>query len=128
MLLLQIRQDTGLTNHVPALKKSLEQFVYRVKAMLTLNHCQEAFWLGNLKNRNLKVLDCSICSAFRLSLCTSRYRGSDWLLCKRPRFRSCTQELDMDAPLNNYTLNWTTMQCTFYLPQRERCYFRVKPL
>ncbi|KAJ8258595.1 hypothetical protein COCON_G00176070 [Conger conger] len=50
----KIRQDTGLTNHVPALKKSLEQFVYRVKAMLTLNHCQEAFWLGNLKNRNLK--------------------------------------------------------------------------
>lgn len=51
----QIRQDTALTNHVPALKKNLEQFVYRVKAMLTLNQCQEAFWLGNLKNRNLKV-------------------------------------------------------------------------
>uniref|UniRef100_A0A673IDX3 Fanconi anemia group D2 protein-like n=1 Tax=Sinocyclocheilus rhinocerous TaxID=307959 RepID=A0A673IDX3_9TELE len=50
----KIRQDTGLTNHVPALKKNLEQFVYRVKAMLTLNHCQEAFWLGNLKNRDLK--------------------------------------------------------------------------
>ncbi|XP_066521837.1 Fanconi anemia group D2 protein [Hoplias malabaricus] len=50
----KIRQDTSLTNHVPALKKSLEQFVYRVKAMLTLNHCQDAFWLGNLKNRNLK--------------------------------------------------------------------------
>uniref|UniRef100_A0A673HY13 Fanconi anemia group D2 protein-like n=1 Tax=Sinocyclocheilus rhinocerous TaxID=307959 RepID=A0A673HY13_9TELE len=53
----KIRQDTGLTNHVPALKKSLEQFVYRVKAMLTLNHCQEAFWLGNLKNRDLKAVD-----------------------------------------------------------------------
>ncbi|KAK1796543.1 hypothetical protein P4O66_009579 [Electrophorus voltai] len=49
-----IRQDMGLTNHVPALKKGLEQFVYRVKAMLTLNQCQEAFWLGNLKNRDLK--------------------------------------------------------------------------
>lgn len=23
--------------------------------MLTLNNCQEAFWMGNLKNRNLKV-------------------------------------------------------------------------
>ncbi|XP_056884964.1 Fanconi anemia group D2 protein isoform X2 [Takifugu flavidus] len=50
----KIRQDTSLTNHVPALKKSLELFVYRVKAMLTLNNCQEAFWIGNLKNRNLK--------------------------------------------------------------------------
>ncbi|XP_041638760.1 Fanconi anemia group D2 protein isoform X2 [Cheilinus undulatus] len=50
----KIHQDTSLTNHVPALKKSLELFVYRVKAMLTLNNCQEAFWIGNLKNRNLK--------------------------------------------------------------------------
>lgn len=54
-LLDQIHQDTSLTNHVPGLKKSLELFVYRVKAMLTLNNCQEAFWIGNLKNRNLKV-------------------------------------------------------------------------
>ncbi|XP_026205940.1 Fanconi anemia group D2 protein isoform X1 [Anabas testudineus] len=50
----KIHQDTSLTNHVPALKKSLELFVYRVKAMLILNNCQEAFWIGNLKNRNLK--------------------------------------------------------------------------
>uniref|UniRef100_A0A3Q2QE73 FA complementation group D2 n=1 Tax=Fundulus heteroclitus TaxID=8078 RepID=A0A3Q2QE73_FUNHE len=49
-----MHQDTSLTNHVPAVKKSLELFVYRVKAMLTLNNCQEAFWMGNLKNRNLK--------------------------------------------------------------------------
>ncbi|XP_058488047.1 Fanconi anemia group D2 protein [Solea solea] len=50
----KIRQDMSLTNHVPALKKSLEQFLYRVKATLTLNNCQEAFWIGTLKNRNLK--------------------------------------------------------------------------
>uniref|UniRef100_A0A3Q3GXC8 FA complementation group D2 n=1 Tax=Kryptolebias marmoratus TaxID=37003 RepID=A0A3Q3GXC8_KRYMA len=50
----KIHQDTSLTNHVPGLKKSLELFVYRVKAMLMLNNCQEAFWMGNLKNRNLK--------------------------------------------------------------------------
>jgi len=40
---------------VPLLKKSLEQFVYRVKAMLAFNHCQEAFWVGILKNRDLQV-------------------------------------------------------------------------
>ncbi|XP_042305888.1 Fanconi anemia group D2 protein isoform X2 [Sceloporus undulatus] len=50
----KIHQDTGLTSHVPLLKKSLELFVYRVKAMLALNHCQEAFWLGVLKNRDLQ--------------------------------------------------------------------------
>ncbi|KAM4651606.1 Fanconi anemia group D2 protein isoform 1-T3 [Discoglossus pictus] len=50
----KIHQDTGLTNHVPLLKKTLELFVFRVKAMLVLNNCQEAFWLGNLKNRDLQ--------------------------------------------------------------------------
>ncbi|CAI9552631.1 unnamed protein product, partial [Staurois parvus] len=50
----KIHQDAGLTTHVPLLKKTLEMFVYRVKAMLTLNNCQEAFWLGNLKNRDLQ--------------------------------------------------------------------------
>ncbi|XP_055503999.1 Fanconi anemia group D2 protein isoform X1 [Leucoraja erinacea] len=50
----KINQDTNLTNHVPLLKKLLELFVYRVKAMLTINKCQEAFWLGNLKNRDLQ--------------------------------------------------------------------------
>uniref|UniRef100_A0A8C3T0C6 FA complementation group D2 n=1 Tax=Chelydra serpentina TaxID=8475 RepID=A0A8C3T0C6_CHESE len=50
----KIHQDLGLTNHVPLLKKSLEQFVYRVKAMLAFNHCQEAFWVGTLKNRDLQ--------------------------------------------------------------------------
>jgi hypothetical protein len=42
-------KDLALTNVVPLLKKCLEAFVYRVKAMLTMNKCLEAFWLGNLK-------------------------------------------------------------------------------
>lgn len=44
-----------LTKHVPFLKKTLELLVCRVKAMLILNNCREAFWLGNLKNRDLQV-------------------------------------------------------------------------
>ncbi|GCB72308.1 hypothetical protein scyTo_0006243 [Scyliorhinus torazame] len=50
----KLNQDTNLTNHVPPLKRLLELFVCRVKAMLTINKCQEAFWLGNLKNRDLQ--------------------------------------------------------------------------
>nr|3S4W_B Chain B, Fanconi anemia group D2 protein homolog [Mus musculus] len=50
----KIRQDTRLTKHVPLLKKSLELLVCRVKAMLVLNNCREAFWLGTLKNRDLQ--------------------------------------------------------------------------
>uniref|UniRef100_A0A6I8MXM0 FA complementation group D2 n=1 Tax=Ornithorhynchus anatinus TaxID=9258 RepID=A0A6I8MXM0_ORNAN len=51
----KIHQDVRLTSHVPSLKKSLEMLVLRVKAMLTLNNCQEAFWLGILRNRDLQV-------------------------------------------------------------------------
>ncbi|XP_021343216.1 Fanconi anemia group D2 protein-like [Mizuhopecten yessoensis] len=50
----KIMKNLALTNQVPFLKKSLEAFVYRVKVMLTVNKCLEAFWLGNLKNRDLK--------------------------------------------------------------------------
>ncbi|XP_075406569.1 Fanconi anemia group D2 protein isoform X1 [Tenrec ecaudatus] len=50
----KIHQDMSLTKHVPLLKKTLELLVYRVEAMLILNNCQEAFWLGNLKNRDLR--------------------------------------------------------------------------
>ncbi|XP_057562547.1 Fanconi anemia group D2 protein isoform X2 [Hippopotamus amphibius kiboko] len=50
----KIHQDTRLTKHVPLLKKTLELLVCRVKAMLILNNCREAFWLGNLKNRDLQ--------------------------------------------------------------------------
>ena len=28
--------------------------MYKVKAMLVVNKCSEAFWMGNLKNRDLK--------------------------------------------------------------------------
>jgi hypothetical protein len=35
-------KDLALTNVVPLLKKCLEAFVYRVKAMLTMNKCLEA--------------------------------------------------------------------------------------
>ncbi|XP_064631858.1 Fanconi anemia group D2 protein-like [Lineus longissimus] len=47
-------KDVSLTNQVPAMKRCLEAFVYRVKAMLTVNNCSEAFWVGNLKNRDLQ--------------------------------------------------------------------------
>lgn len=50
----KIHQDTKLTKEVPFLKKTLELLVCRVKAMLVFNNCREAFWLGNLKNRDLQ--------------------------------------------------------------------------
>merc|ERR1719187_1783381 len=49
----KIHKDVALSNHVPLLKKLLEVFVYRVKAMLAANNCIDSFWMGNLKNRTL---------------------------------------------------------------------------
>ncbi|XP_037793800.1 LOW QUALITY PROTEIN: Fanconi anemia group D2 protein-like [Penaeus monodon] len=49
----KVNQDTSLTRYVPPMKKSLEMLVYRVKAMLAMNKCSSAFWMGNLKNRDL---------------------------------------------------------------------------
>ena len=47
-------KDVSLTNHVPLLKRSLETFLFRVKLMLAHNNVAEVFWMGNLKNRDLK--------------------------------------------------------------------------
>ena len=63
-------KDVSLTNQVPAMKRTLEGFIYRVKAMLTINRCIEAFWLGNLKNRDLKVhAPRPICEFFNIDDC-----------------------------------------------------------
>ena len=47
-------QENSLAAHVPLLKKIMEELVNRVKAMCALNACLDAYWLGNLKNRDLK--------------------------------------------------------------------------
>lgn len=43
-----------MTNSVPLTRKSLEQFIYKIKAMLSHHNVQGAFWIGNLKHRDLK--------------------------------------------------------------------------
>lgn len=50
----KVTQDTVLAKQVPPLKKSLESLIFQVKAMLAFHNCEGAFWLGNLKNRNLQ--------------------------------------------------------------------------
>ena len=47
-------KDVSLTRYVPPLRKSLEMFLFRVKAMLGANNCTDAFTIGNLKNKNLQ--------------------------------------------------------------------------
>ncbi|XP_076469253.1 Fanconi anemia group D2 protein-like isoform X2 [Babylonia areolata] len=47
-------QDVSQVNQVPVLKRALERLVLRVKHMLSVNNCQRAFWMGNLKNKTLQ--------------------------------------------------------------------------
>ncbi|VDK21170.1 unnamed protein product [Taenia asiatica] len=47
------RREARLTPLIPQTRKCLEAFVYSVKLLLSQNHCAGAFWLGNLKNRDL---------------------------------------------------------------------------
>ena len=50
----QDQKDVALSNNVPMLKKALESFVFRVKQMLALHNAVNAFWLGNLKQRDIQ--------------------------------------------------------------------------
>ena len=47
-------KDIALTARVPLLKKFLEAFLLKVKAIFAHHGCTDAFWVGNLKQRNLK--------------------------------------------------------------------------
>ncbi|CAH0725783.1 unnamed protein product, partial [Brenthis ino] len=49
----RLKQDTALINKVPFVKQLLETLLYKVKALLAANNCSEAFWMGNLKNKNI---------------------------------------------------------------------------
>ena len=48
------KQIVGMSRHVPAVKKCLEELLYRVKAMCVANNAGELFELGKLKNRNIR--------------------------------------------------------------------------
>ena len=50
----KVSRNASLSNYIPAMKKTLEALLYRVKAMLAANGCVGAFWLGNLRNKNLQ--------------------------------------------------------------------------
>ena len=47
-------RDQTIQATIPLLCKVLESFVYEVKQMLAENNALHAFWVGNLKHRNIK--------------------------------------------------------------------------
>jgi Fanconi anemia group D2 protein len=49
----KVSKDNGLMGTVPALRKSLEVLLFKVKMMLQQHGSLSAFWMGNLKHRNI---------------------------------------------------------------------------
>uniref|UniRef100_A0A915JW07 Uncharacterized protein n=1 Tax=Romanomermis culicivorax TaxID=13658 RepID=A0A915JW07_ROMCU len=50
----KMSKDKSLTKYVPPLKKTLEELLYRVKAMMAINKCEKAIKISDLKLRNLQ--------------------------------------------------------------------------
>lgn len=49
----KITKNSALIAYVPYMRLTLETLVYRVKATLVANNCSSAFWMGNLRNKDL---------------------------------------------------------------------------
>ncbi|XP_059049077.1 Fanconi anemia group D2 protein [Achroia grisella] len=49
----RLKKDIVLISKVPYMRQLLETLIYKVKAALAANKCSEAFWMGNLKNKNI---------------------------------------------------------------------------
>ncbi|KAJ0181389.1 hypothetical protein K1T71_003474 [Dendrolimus kikuchii] len=49
----RLKKDTVLMSKVPFVRQLSEQLVYKVKAVLAASNCPQAFWMGNLKNKDI---------------------------------------------------------------------------
>ncbi|XP_065371634.1 Fanconi anemia group D2 protein homolog [Calliphora vicina] len=46
-------KNTAIVSQIPFLRETVENYVFRVKALLTANKCASVFSMGNLKNKDL---------------------------------------------------------------------------
>ncbi|XP_001866903.2 Fanconi anemia group D2 protein [Culex quinquefasciatus] len=47
-------KDKSLAAQVPFIRETVENLIYSVKAVLAANDCSDVFWMGNLKNKDLR--------------------------------------------------------------------------
>ncbi|XP_065077562.1 Fanconi anemia group D2 protein homolog [Ochlerotatus camptorhynchus] len=47
-------KDNSLAAQIPFIRETVETLIYSVKALLAANDCASVFWMGNLKNKDLK--------------------------------------------------------------------------
>ena len=49
----QAIKNTAIISQIPFLRETVENYVFRIKALLTANKCASVFSMGNLKNKDL---------------------------------------------------------------------------
>lgn len=54
MCFAQVSKDTTLTQFLPPVRAVLETIILRVKSIIVINNCSDAFFMGSMKNRDLK--------------------------------------------------------------------------
>uniref|UniRef100_A0A1I8P4T9 Fanconi anemia group D2 protein n=1 Tax=Stomoxys calcitrans TaxID=35570 RepID=A0A1I8P4T9_STOCA len=67
-------KNTAIVSQIPFLRETVENYVFRIKALLTANKCASVFSMGNLKNKDLHGDDLISQSA---SLSTATGQDSD---------------------------------------------------
>lgn len=46
-------KNTAIIVQIPLLRETIAQLLYKVKGALAANKCSSAFWMGNLKNKDI---------------------------------------------------------------------------
>lgn len=49
----KVFKNLSVISYIPGFRLVLEQLIYKVKALLVSHNCEEAFFLGNLKNKDI---------------------------------------------------------------------------
>ncbi|XP_060518844.1 Fanconi anemia group D2 protein [Cylas formicarius] len=71
----RLNQDASLVAHVPMFRHVLETLLFRVKAALAANNCSSAFWMGNLRNKDLHGDE--IVSQSQSTVCSSNEESAE---------------------------------------------------
>jgi hypothetical protein len=49
-----VSKDTGLNQYLPPIRAVLETILLQVRSIIVINNCADAFFMGSMKNRDLK--------------------------------------------------------------------------
>lgn len=95
-------RDSKVSKRIPMVKKILESSLLRIKQMLENNNCHSAFWMGNLKHRDLDGKE--VCSQVPLNIETDEINSDS-------NENSGSTEIDFDRPDTNEDVDDSGESC-----------------